>query len=273
MLTVIGCGNTNRSDDAAGVLVAQRLIAALNENPVEGVRVFDAGTSGMDTMFQARGSDALIIVDANISDSEPGSIFEVPGSELDNAYDAAYSLHDFRWDHALHAGKKIFGDEYPEDVTVYLIEVKSTELGLEQSEPVLEAVGKVVDMIWSRINAPLAGPNDAGSARSSSGAHSVVIHRGNIYVDAEIYQRYFSGIESVAVLANEGDIALMPVRNQGGGGLLLKIRNARGDRVIHAREILESAGISEDQEINVTPKWDSDFAALRVSWSNDSRSD
>lgn len=257
MLTVIGCGNTNRSDDAAGVLVAQRLMAALEETPVDGVQVFDAGTSGMDTMFQARGSDALIIVDANISDSEPGSIFEVPGRELDNAYDAAYSLHDFRWDHALHAGKKIFGDEFPEDVTVYLIEVKSTELGLEQSEPVLKAVGKVVDMIWARINTPLAGQNDAGT-------QTVVIHRGNIYVNATIYQRYFSGIESVAVLAREDDIALMPVRNPGGGGLLLKIRNAQGDRVIHARETLESAGVPEDKEIRATPKWDSESAALRI---------
>ena len=264
MLTVIGCGNTNRSDDAAGVLVAQRLMAALEETPVDGVQVFDAGTSGMDTMFQARGSDALIIVDANISDSEPGSIFEVPGSELDNAYDAAYSLHDFRWDHALHAGKKIFGDEYPEDVTVYLIEVSATELGLEQSEPVLEAVDKVVDMILARINASLAVLSNADETRSASDTHSVVIHRGNIYVDAETYQKYFSGIESVAVIAREDDIALMPVRNPGGGGLLLKIRNAQGDRVIHAREILESAGIPEDKEIRATPKWDSEFAALRI---------
>ena len=266
MLTVIGCGNTNRSDDAAGVLVAQRLIVALEETPVEGVQVFDAGTSGMDTLFQARGSDTLIIVDANISDSEPGSIFEVPGSELANAYDAAYSLHDFRWDHALHAGKKIFGDEYPEDVTVYLIEVKSIELGLEQSEPVQQAVGKVTDMIWARINALVAVANKVGETKPVSNPYTVVIHRGNIYVDGEIYQKYFLGIESVAVLAKDDDIALMPVRNPGGGGLLLKIRNADGDRVVHAREILESAGVPEDEEIRATPKWDSELAALRMSY-------
>ncbi|MEM1264339.1 MAG: hydrogenase maturation protease [Pseudomonadota bacterium] len=153
MLTIIGCGNTNRSDDAAGVVVAQRLIMALQDNPIDGVRVFDAGTSGMDTMFQARGSSALIIVDASLSESEPGSVFEVPGDELDKAYDASFSLHDFRWDHALHAGRKIFGDNYPDDVTVYLIEAQSTDLGLEQSEPVKHAVSKVVKMIWARIEA------------------------------------------------------------------------------------------------------------------------
>ena len=151
MLTIIGCGNTNRSDDAAGVTVAQRLIASLEEQPIADVRVFDAGTSGMDTMFQARGSTALIIIDANISDSEPGSIFEVPGEELESLYELSYSLHDFRWDHALHAGRRIFKEDYPDDVTVFLIEVASTDLGIGLSEPVQKAVDKVTATIWARI--------------------------------------------------------------------------------------------------------------------------
>ncbi len=151
MLTIIGCGNTNRSDDAVGVLVAQRLISALEEAPVAGVRVFDAGTSGMDTMFQARGSDCLIIIDANISNSVPGTIFEVPGEELENTYDGGLSLHDFRWDHALYAGRRIFKDDYPKDVTVFLIEIVSTDLGFDISTPVEEAIDKVFNLIWGRI--------------------------------------------------------------------------------------------------------------------------
>ena len=151
MLTIIGCGNTNRSDDAAGVTVAQRLIASLAEQPIADVRVFDAGTSGMDTMFQARGSTALIIIDANISDSESGSIFEVPGEELESSHELSYSLHDFRWDHALYAGRRIFKEDYPDDVTVFLIEVASTDLGIGLSEPVQKAVDKVTATIWARI--------------------------------------------------------------------------------------------------------------------------
>ncbi len=151
MLTIIGCGNTNRSDDAAGVTVAQKLIAALEDQPVEDVRVFDAGTSGMDTMFQARGSKSLIIVDANLSDSKPGSVFEVPGEELENSYDVNYSLHDFRWDHAIYAGRKIFKDDYPDDVTVFLIEAESVDLGIGLSKPVKKAVDIVFNRIWERV--------------------------------------------------------------------------------------------------------------------------
>jgi hydrogenase maturation protease len=83
MLTIIGCGNLNRCDDAVGVIIAQRLQQYLIQNPHPNVRIFDCGTAGMEVMFQARGSEQLIIIDASSTGSEPGAIFEVPGSELE----------------------------------------------------------------------------------------------------------------------------------------------------------------------------------------------
>lgn len=153
MLTIIGCGNPNRSDDGVGVYVAQRLRDELAQAPRPCVRVFDAGTGGMDVMFQARGSSRLIIVDASHSGSDPGAIFKVPGEELESAHEPGYSLHDFRWDHALAAGRRIFRDQFPRDVTVYLIEAASLELGLELSEPVRRSASRVVDEIRGTIDA------------------------------------------------------------------------------------------------------------------------
>jgi len=143
VLSIIGCGNPNRSDDGVGVYVIQKLLAYHHENPKAGVRIFDSGTAGMDVMFQARGSDALVIVDANSSDSEPGSIFEVPGEELENITEPSYNLHDFRWDNALFAGRKIFKDDFPEDVSIYLIEAGDLSLGIGLSSAVSEAADKV----------------------------------------------------------------------------------------------------------------------------------
>ena len=54
MLVVIGCGNSNRSDDGVGVFVAQALLQHLQSKPRSDVRVFDAGTGGMEVMFLAR---------------------------------------------------------------------------------------------------------------------------------------------------------------------------------------------------------------------------
>jgi hydrogenase maturation protease len=83
MLTIIGCGNSTRSDDGVGVFVAQALQVRLRENPRDDVRVFDAGTSGMEVMFQAAGTRQLIVIDAASSGSKPGAIFRLPGAELE----------------------------------------------------------------------------------------------------------------------------------------------------------------------------------------------
>ncbi len=154
MLAIIGCGNTNRSDDGAGVVVAQRLRARLAARSLpeeRAVRVLDAGTDGMAVMFAARGAEALIIVDAAQTGSEPGAVFEIPGHALEAPPRDSYNLHDFRWDHALYAGRRIYGEAFPSDVTVYLIEAASLALGLTLSPPVAAAADRVVDMIMARI--------------------------------------------------------------------------------------------------------------------------
>lgn len=151
MLSIIGCGNTNRADDGAGVYVAGQLQHHLEAHPQDSVRVFDAGTAGMDVMFQARGSTRLIIIDASNTGSEPGEIYKVPGSELENRPQPSYSLHDFRWDHALYAGRRIYGDDFPTDISVYLIEAASLDLGIGLSPPVQTAADRVVEHIIKEI--------------------------------------------------------------------------------------------------------------------------
>lgn len=147
LFVVIGCGNLNRSDDAVGVRVIQQLRLRFAETLPVGVKLFDAGTGGMEVMFQARGAKVLIIVDACSSGSEPGAVFRVPGSEVDTAHEPGYTLHDFRWDHAVHAGRRIFGDAFPSELTVYLVEAGSLELGTELTEPVHHAAAKVCAFI------------------------------------------------------------------------------------------------------------------------------
>ncbi len=151
MLTIIGCGNSNRTDDGAGVYVAQHLKQFLLSQPKENIKVFDAGKGGIDVMFQARGSTKLIIIDAGKTGSEPGAIYEVPGEELAAEREVSYSLHDFRWDHALYMGRKIFKDEFPNDVTVYLIEAGNLDLGLEMTAPVLASARTVIERIKTAI--------------------------------------------------------------------------------------------------------------------------
>ena len=104
-------------------------------------------------MFQARGADCLIVVDAAASGSEAGAIFKVPGQEFESPAEVRLSLHDFRWQQALAAGRKIFAGDFPEDVTVFLIEAGSVAFGLELSAPVRSAALKVISEILTLIEA------------------------------------------------------------------------------------------------------------------------
>jgi hydrogenase maturation protease len=151
MLCVIGCGNSTRSDDGVGPFVAQTLKRRLMRHPNPEVCAFDAGTGGMDVMFHARGADRLILIDAAKSGSDAGAVFRVPGSELESDADPGYSLHDFRWQHALAAGRKIFGARFPPEVTVFLVEAGTLEFGLELSEPVRRSALRVVEDIETMI--------------------------------------------------------------------------------------------------------------------------
>lgn len=153
MRTIIGCGNLNRQDDAVGVLIAQRLQDHLRQHPLPNVQVFDCGTGGMEVMFQARGSTSLILIDASNIGSEPGAIYKVPGEELERLPEASYTLHDFRWEHAIAAGRKIFRDQFPTDVMVYLIEAEKLGFGLEISPVVRQAADRVFEQIIAELGA------------------------------------------------------------------------------------------------------------------------
>lgn len=146
---IIGCGNLLRGDDAAGPIAIRRLWEA---GLPPGVRCADAGTGGMDVAFQMRGVPTVVLIDACSSGSEPGSIFEVPGSEVEQLPPlTGIHLHAFRWDHALAFARWLLKEDYPKDVTVFLIEAAKTDLGERLSEPVNAAVDKLVKLLLERF--------------------------------------------------------------------------------------------------------------------------
>ena len=146
-LTIIGCGNLNRNDDAVGVIIAQRLQQYLATYPHPHVKVYDCGTAGMEVMFKARGSKHLIVIVASSTNSEPGAIFQVPGKELEALPEPSFNLHDFRWDNAIAAGRKIFNSDFPQVVTVYLIEAANLNFGWELTQ----AVKHSADIVFEQI--------------------------------------------------------------------------------------------------------------------------
>ena len=84
-------------------------------------------------------------------------MFEVPGAQLQREHAPSLNLHDFRWDHALAAGRLIFREQFPTDVSVVLIEAESLALGLTLSAPVRTAAEGVIARLSQVIDDYRAG--------------------------------------------------------------------------------------------------------------------
>jgi len=150
VVVIIGCGNLLRRDDGVGPLLIRRLWEL---GPPPGVRLADGGTAGMDVAFQIDGAAELIIVDACRTGAAPGTIFEVPGEELETPPLQAMNLHDFRWQHALAFDRWLLKDRFPKKVTVFLIEAETLEPGIGLSPAVEKAMERLARELLRRVGA------------------------------------------------------------------------------------------------------------------------
>jgi hydrogenase maturation protease len=146
-VVVVGCGNLLRGDDGVGPLLVRRIWEI---GVPHGVRLADGGTAGMDVAFQMNGAREVVIVDACTTGAQPGTIFEIPGDEVETPPLAGMNLHAFRWDHALAFGKWLLKDRFPERVTVFLIEAQSLSHGDPLSAPVERAMHEVANELVRR---------------------------------------------------------------------------------------------------------------------------
>ena len=151
---VMGFGNPVRSDDGIGCYVIQELQQRLGDNSE--VTILDMGTSAFEVLYQLKGHNRILIVDAVINTGEPsGTLYKVPAKEVMKApqEDPMVFLHSLKWDQALSYAKRILADAYPEDIQVYLIAVDNTRLEIELSEKVKEAGDKVVQLMLDDLTA------------------------------------------------------------------------------------------------------------------------
>ena len=151
---IMGFGNPVRSDDAIGIYVIEELRKSTEDT--DAVSLFDMGTAAFEVLFGLKGHDKIILVDAVINTNEPiGTLFKVPAEEVLRApeEDPMVFLHGMKWDQALSYAKKIMGDAYPEDISVYLIAIDNTKLEVDLSPTVKEAGDKVVQHIMEELKA------------------------------------------------------------------------------------------------------------------------
>jgi hydrogenase maturation protease len=136
---IIGIGNLDRGDDAAGLLVARRLRAA-------GFHAIEHTGDGASLIEAWSGAERVILVDAVVSHSPAGTIFSWDGRSapvLGNVF--RRSTHDFGVGEAIQLGRVLA--RLPQSLTVYGIEGRCFEPGAEASPEVLEAVERLAQQL------------------------------------------------------------------------------------------------------------------------------
>lgn len=147
---VIGLGNPILGDDGVGWCVANEVKQKIDSK--EQVDVDCLSLGGISLMEHLIGYERAILIDAFLSDGEPGSITVSPLSELPN-YSAFHitSTHDTSLQNAIKLGKSL-GAKLPDDVTVVGISAKhvydfSEELSPAVSRSVPKATKIVIKML------------------------------------------------------------------------------------------------------------------------------
>lgn len=224
-VAVIGCGNLLRGDDGVGPILVRHLWEA---GVPGGVRLVDGGTAGMDAAFQMRGAKRVVIVDASRTGAAPGTVYRVPAEALEDlpALEGLHT-HSFRWDHALAFGRWLLGPDYPQDITVFLIEAADLTPGAELTAEVRAAMSTVQQLVTSEW---------IGPAREREAVVEFTPD-GYLRLDRDLAKLRFPSDAAVAILRGE-ELVLIPLRGPESGGLILKQRTAAGDRSLLVREVL-----------------------------------
>lgn len=129
-MKVIGCGNLERGDDAAGILVAQRL-REWGFDAREAPSLFDAWEAG----------DDVVLVDAMSSGREIGAVAVWEGTEFPEPQQFRTSTHDFGLEEVIGLARAL--DRMPIRLRVFGIEGRRFGIGSELSPEVAEAVEAV----------------------------------------------------------------------------------------------------------------------------------
>ncbi|MEO0582166.1 MAG: hydrogenase maturation protease [Bacteroidota bacterium] len=146
-ISILGFGNPVREDDGVGIYVIERLKERISDPDVE---ILDMGTAAFEILFQLKGKDRIILVDAVINTGEPvGTLFKLPASAIEGHIqdDPLVFLHSLKWDQALSYAKKIFPDEMPHEIDVYLVAINETRFNTEMTPEATKGGDELVDKI------------------------------------------------------------------------------------------------------------------------------
>ncbi|MCS6951723.1 MAG: hydrogenase maturation protease [Bryobacterales bacterium] len=149
---VIGCGAEGRGDDVAGLLVARRLRAL----GVEAIEHRGDALALLESWNEAGAEREVVLVDAVVTGAPVGTVTVWDARSVPVLGDFfRCSTHAFGVAEAVELARRL--DRLPPRMRIYGIEGERFGRGQEPSQPVLEAVERVV---WDLASSVVCGAAD-----------------------------------------------------------------------------------------------------------------
>lgn len=150
-VAIVGIGNTFRSDDAAGVLVARALLESRFLRALDTVLVMDAGHAPENGTSKLRrfDPDVILLIDAADMAEQPGTIRMIDMGEIEGMSASTHTL-------PLSILAKYLVLELNCQLALLGIQPASTAVGEEVHPKVLRAVREIVEHILTIL--PAAQP-------------------------------------------------------------------------------------------------------------------
>ena len=155
---VIGVGNRDRGDDAAGPLVCDRLRARLG--PTAAIRTFVCEGSILDLALHWEHDDHVIIVDAAQPGAEPGRIITIDACDDPLSTPGALSTHEIDVSVAIELARAI--GRMPARLLLIGIEAEAVGWRAPPSAAVDAAIDTVVDLDSDLVAEQTVGPTASG---------------------------------------------------------------------------------------------------------------
>ncbi|MGB9132922.1 MAG: hydrogenase maturation protease [Methanosarcina sp.] len=152
---ILGFGSLLMGNDGVGL----KVIEALKMTELEGredLDIVDAGVCGLDLLNLLDDARKVIVVDAVLADSLPGSVHRIEGKDLLQGaeFHPLLSVHDLTITDVLMIGEQV--QTLPEIVVIGIeIGTMVTEATREISPEVLEGVDKAIKLIREEISSLL----------------------------------------------------------------------------------------------------------------------
>jgi hydrogenase maturation protease len=149
-ILIIGVGNPDRGDDAAGLAVAQALSKALAHRALHHVAIRESSGDGAALLSAWQGFAVVIVVDATAPNENAGCIrrLDAVAQPLPTVFFAA-STHAFGVAQGVEMARAL--GLLPPTLIVYGIEGRQFTLGTPMSAAVRDAVSQVTSTILAEL--------------------------------------------------------------------------------------------------------------------------